>query len=533
MEVVRRWLAGMTAGIAFLHSRGLVHRDLKPANVFSDTGVVKIGDVGLSKFITPSRRSAQTQSVGTVYYMAPEVARGRYGKEVDTYALGIILYEMLTGHVPFDGESAAEILMKHLSETPDLTRLPPRIRPVIARALEKDPGQRFASIEEFAQAFDDAVLGKYVATTAATPAMAAASVQRSADVVGQTDSALAREWGTLLRLSPREWVLVGAVCAPVTLVSLRAGPDGPWTWLYGVWCLFLGVLFGYVAVTARRWYRARGEAQSPDAGGNVTGAVASSVRPPIWDLNRPAGSVSIGPAAGGTARLAINPYAARQRVAQWMTAAALSTGLVTAFTAGIALVAPSLLSLKGAGDISPEAVALFSGTSIVGAWLAMLAGKVMDRGRPQYPERDGSRRLALLFAGLATGAVAWGLGIFLQLDGGTLFAGQHAEGVFRALGERPLIVGKAAAQFPTLPGYMVFFGGLFASRAWWRQIELRRDGRFYSSSVLMTIFVAWLWSVVFVFPQTWAMLWAAMISTTVQLASPWSPRSSIRAAGKP
>ena len=100
MEVVRRWLPGIAAGVAYLHSRGLVHRDLKPANVFSDAGVVKVGDVGLSKFITPSRRSAQTQSVGTVYYMAPEVAKGRYGKEVDVYALGIMLYEMLTGRVP-------------------------------------------------------------------------------------------------------------------------------------------------------------------------------------------------------------------------------------------------------------------------------------------------------------------------------------------------------------------------------------------------------------------------------------------------
>ncbi len=72
---VEEWLTGMAAGTAFLHDRGIVHRDLKPANVFRENGVVKIGDVGLSKFITPSRRSAQTESVGTVYYMAPEVAR--------------------------------------------------------------------------------------------------------------------------------------------------------------------------------------------------------------------------------------------------------------------------------------------------------------------------------------------------------------------------------------------------------------------------------------------------------------------------
>ncbi len=65
-----------------------MHRDLKPSNIFSAEGVVKVGDIGLSKFITASRRSAHTESVGTVYYMAPEISRGRYGKEVDIYALG-------------------------------------------------------------------------------------------------------------------------------------------------------------------------------------------------------------------------------------------------------------------------------------------------------------------------------------------------------------------------------------------------------------------------------------------------------------
>ena len=105
LNEVFRWLHGMTAGLSFLHDRGLVHRDLKPANVFSDADVVKIGDVGLSKYISESRRSAQTQSVGTVYYMAPEVARGRYGREVDVYSLGVILYEMITLRPPFRAEN--------------------------------------------------------------------------------------------------------------------------------------------------------------------------------------------------------------------------------------------------------------------------------------------------------------------------------------------------------------------------------------------------------------------------------------------
>ena len=149
----------MVEGLSFLHDRGIVHRDLKPGNVFLENGVVKIGDVGLSKFISESHRSAQTQSVGTVYYMAPEVAHGRYGREVDVYSLGIVAYELLTGRVPFIGESAGEILMKHLSEKPDLSPIPRRLRPVLAESLEKDPLRRTPNVRQFLDNFNKAVAG--------------------------------------------------------------------------------------------------------------------------------------------------------------------------------------------------------------------------------------------------------------------------------------------------------------------------------------------------------------------------------------
>jgi hypothetical protein len=145
---VLAWLRGVCEGVAYLHDHGIVHRDLKPGNLFLEKGVVKIGDYGLSKFISASQRSGHTESVGTVYYMAPEVSRGRYGKEVDQYALGVILYQMLTGRLPFDGESPGEILMKHLVAEPDLTALAEPFRPVVARLLDKDPQRRFPSVAE-------------------------------------------------------------------------------------------------------------------------------------------------------------------------------------------------------------------------------------------------------------------------------------------------------------------------------------------------------------------------------------------------
>lgn len=175
-ELVLKWMHGIGSGVAYLHDHGIVHRDLKPGNVFLDDdaggglesgGMVKIGDYGLSKFISCSRRSGQTESVGTVHYMAPEIANGRYGREIDTYALGIMLYEMLTGHVPFEGESVGEVLMKHLTADPDLDMLEEPYRDIVRRTLAKDPEIRIGSVNEMLALLPD---GRSVGPLYTTPA---------------------------------------------------------------------------------------------------------------------------------------------------------------------------------------------------------------------------------------------------------------------------------------------------------------------------------------------------------------------------
>src|SRR5918993_2693946 len=115
------FLREIAKGLAYLHDCGIVHRDLKPGNVFYESGTVKIGDYGLSKAITQSQHSAQTITVGTVHYMAPEIGMGRYDRSIDIYALGAVLYEMLTGTVPFTGASPSEVLLKHLGTEVDMT----------------------------------------------------------------------------------------------------------------------------------------------------------------------------------------------------------------------------------------------------------------------------------------------------------------------------------------------------------------------------------------------------------------------------
>ncbi|HUW82813.1 MAG TPA: protein kinase [Phycisphaerae bacterium] len=139
-------------GLTFLHDRGIVHRDLKPGNVFYEDGYVKIGDYGLSKAISQSHQSGQTVTVGTVHYMAPEIGAGRYDRSIDIYALGVVLYEMLSGQVPFFGSSPGEILMKHLAAEPSLEEIPEPFAAVIGRALAKDPAERYQTVQEMVEA---------------------------------------------------------------------------------------------------------------------------------------------------------------------------------------------------------------------------------------------------------------------------------------------------------------------------------------------------------------------------------------------
>lgn len=151
-------------GLAALHAAGIVHGDVKSDNVLvGDDGLVKLIDFGLAHPDLEGRPTLpRTRDVvsGTPDYMAPEVIRGADSTAAsDTYAAGVILYELVTGVTPFAGGSSTEIVNRHLREPvlpPSLRRpdreVPPILERIIMRALEKDPAKRFASAASFASA---------------------------------------------------------------------------------------------------------------------------------------------------------------------------------------------------------------------------------------------------------------------------------------------------------------------------------------------------------------------------------------------
>jgi eukaryotic-like serine/threonine-protein kinase len=143
--------------LAFAHNAGLVHRDVKPQNVLvTEDGEAKVTDFGIARSLDVEHGVTQTGTVlGTSNYLSPEQARGQtVTPATDVYSLGVVLYELLTGEVPFPGENFVAVAMKHINEEPPslLERrpdVPMRLVAAIDRALAKDPAQRFPSMSAF------------------------------------------------------------------------------------------------------------------------------------------------------------------------------------------------------------------------------------------------------------------------------------------------------------------------------------------------------------------------------------------------
>lgn len=514
-DEVEQWLAGLAAGVGFLHERGIVHRDLKPANIFRENGVVKVGDVGLSKFITPSRRSAQTESVGTVYYMAPEVARGKYGSELDVYSTGVILFEMLTGQLPFDGESTGEILMKHLTAAPDVSRLPVQFQGVVSRALAKDPQQRTASLgqllNEFRQARGDSDAAGSTAAAAA-PVFAPAPPVKIYEVRATKRRAAAS--GNFFRRNRWEIIVLGFLA----LLVLQPIPrPGAFHLAVGIASLpFLAFVGGAAYATYRvvSWL-----AWSSGIFARPALAPASQQQAagrPHFATSPTAARYAASPAAPHRAPRARNDVLpmlpARLRWAEVSGGMARATVWGLLATAGISATT-SLFGNSAEQGLDAGRCGLFALVTVLAAWLIIGVSKFWE-GRSGDPL---GRRLVL--AGLGSG-----LGVAAYWLDGILMAGvsfdNRTRSLFASVGHQRLV---SDAVQPTLVGYMLFFAMLFGLRCWWRQSDAFRNTRFRISSLLLTTFVGFAVPMIFVFPQHWGAGWAAAISAVVQLASAWAP----------
>jgi serine/threonine protein kinase len=184
LPLVSRLLTGVANALQYAHESGVIHRDVKPGNILltSRSSQIVLGeplpmdfepvltDFGLVRFLNSSRQTSAGQTAGTPAYMSPEQAVGKTTDgRTDIYSLGIVLYELLSGNVPFDGETTMSVLLKHLNEPPaSIPGLTPALQMSLDRALAKEPADRFQNPDEFATAFNTALEETSSASTLAT-----------------------------------------------------------------------------------------------------------------------------------------------------------------------------------------------------------------------------------------------------------------------------------------------------------------------------------------------------------------------------
>lgn len=154
----------IASALDFAHQRGVIHRDLKPANIFigADDHVTLV-DFGIAKALSSAGLTRTGMIVGTPEYMSPEQVEGHpIGPHSDIYSLGIVLYQMLTGYVPFGGETPTAVMFAHVNRAPTppsqlSAYVTPEVEAVVMRALAKNPRDRFANVREMSLALSQAV----------------------------------------------------------------------------------------------------------------------------------------------------------------------------------------------------------------------------------------------------------------------------------------------------------------------------------------------------------------------------------------
>ena len=530
------WIHGIGAGVSHLHDHGVVHRDLKPGNIFNDQGVVKIGDYGLSKFISCSRRSGQTESIGTVHYMAPEVANGRYGKEIDVYALGVVLYEMLTGRVPFEGESVGEVLMKHLTAPPD-----------VSDAFRALPKRRCQSVGE-------------------GPDQALRIGQRNAGRPSQAPAG-ARLWPPhRLPARPRRTILADRVPnrptvrphPPRPAAAGHASSEEP---------IFKALRDGYHDVR-RNWNHSNLNTPTkvallvmllvaaPFMFGTVSSLAIflvslyfvywiiraliltikepSPVGPPPPPTHPSPARPSVPPNQGQapvarsvrTRQSRLPRWARREKPVSAMLVKPLRqrlTELVGSMLAGaviailVCVLGFVLASLRSDAVVGVQELARYGWVilaSVIGTWAVLIPAKFWEGYKGDVKLRRFTMMLAGLVVGLFVAAISAGL--LVDLPNNELIDFELND----ITGLDPVRL-TPANLFYDLRYYLVGFGALFLLLRWWRAADPMRTTRLSLFAVFVSGLMALMISNALGFPQPWLVMVACAMSVSVQLASPW------------
>lgn len=518
-EEAIRWFRPIAAAVGYLHDHGIVHRDLKPGNIFNDAGTIKIGDYGLSKFISVSRRSGQTESVGTFHYMAPEIGKGVYGKEIDIYALGIMLHEILTGRVPFEGESSQEIIMKHLTAEPDLRGVPEPFRTTIAKALRKDPTKRTGTVEEMladlgltknetvvASLHDEVKVQPQPQTPhreqpLVEPLPGAEPEEPVAKAISGGMRSLTDWWNNdNISLLPKVLVLV--ICSVALVANLG--------WL---------IPLGLIAIAAYMVYL-MGRAiylHMSDAPSRPTVTQYSPYHPVVMTRKERAQDKRMQRTSRRErerAALAAIPLEQRMK-------SLVGSFLVSAVSAAvISLLAMILGGVSIEGPVATWAP-LFGWLTIMticGSWSVLLMGKLWE-------QNDGDpwlRRFAMVGAGLLIGLIGFAAGNALLLElpvtGAEGVSGWHENIDLRDWFQ-------SLKQGPSLTTFAIVFGAQFGLLRWWKQADPLRKTRLSLWTLGVTVMIAAIINCFTPFIQPWGLILVAATSLVVQISAPWySPR---------
>jgi hypothetical protein len=402
--------------------------------------------------------------------MAPEIGSGKYHKPIDVYAIGVILYEMITGRVPFDGETVNEVLMKHLTARPDVSVLSEPYRTIVARALAKDPNQRPSRVYELLPPED----------VPKTPDVRIIGEGKKGQVPPTANPNRSPQPDDIFRIEAEEPIFyIGPdTKPPQNRLSVQERLRANWDALRR-------------PASYRRPVRnvstqqARG--QGPGRGGNQAGTGnRGRTAPPVprQAVASPAPPPEAPPLPSGRASIA-----------------ELATSMLLAAPLVAILIVPTAAALGVDVERTPQQLAYLYSMGLLGTWAALATNKVFEKRSLDM----STRRLIALVAGLAVGGGGIVLGRTLQLG----LTPQH--------------------EFFSNPRDFapLYFGALYALTAGWHGLSARdRSKRFRLIPIAWTAFLAAVLMPLWPYDRPDGIALAALMATTIQVVSPWNEQAS-------